>query len=41
MNDHMPWKIRHAQKQDIEALDEAITDYNIRFAKALPRAEIT
>ncbi len=37
----MPWKIRHAQKQDIEAFDEAITDYNIRVAKELSHAEIT
>ncbi len=34
------WTIRGATNQDIKALDKAITDYNIRIAKELPRAEI-
>ncbi len=36
----MPFQIFKAEKKDLKALDEAITDYNIRIAEELPRAEI-
>lgn len=36
----MQFKIYKAEKKDLEALDRAITDYNIQIAQELPRAEI-
>ena len=36
----MPYRICKADKKDLKALDNAITDYNIQTAKELPRAEI-
>ena len=36
----MVYQIYEAEEKDIKALDIAITDYNIRIAKELPRAEI-
>jgi hypothetical protein len=36
----MPCKIYKAEEGDLKALDAAITDYNIRVAQELPRAEI-
>jgi len=35
-----PYRICKAEKKDLKALDDAITDYNIQIAKELPRAEI-
>ena len=36
----MACQICKAKEKDLKALNEAITDYNIRIAKELPRAEI-
>ena len=36
----MTCQIYKAEETDLKALDQAITDYNIRVAQELPRAEI-
>jgi GNAT superfamily N-acetyltransferase len=39
-NSCMACQIQRAKEGDLKALDQAITDYNIRIARELPRAEI-
>lgn len=36
----MTCHIRRAEEKDLKALDQALTDYNIKIAQELPRAEI-
>ena len=36
----MTYKILQATSQELKTLDQAITDFNIRVAPGLPRAEI-
>lgn len=36
----MPYRICKADKKDLQALEDALTDYNIQAAKELPHAKI-